>query len=245
MSNGELSGGGITPAAIYARVAQLGAALGLREKLTVAACYAYHDSSIIVPQRRKRVVPLDTERPAHLPRREADDPPSVLFVSPQTSIERLMDSLTRLEEWFGMISRMQLSGNVAPHLEHLCTQLDAQCTILETELASLHQVVKILPLHIIILRLFPQREDMVSDPFLLKLEVCATTVLTDAFLAALPRSLAEEQAYHACVYVAAQELGEENVAGVTDLLQSVVVYAGMHAQRQLETFSPSPTSVVS
>jgi hypothetical protein len=233
VSNGELSGGGITPGAIYASIEHLGAALGLREKLTVEACYAYQDPSITVPRPRKRVTPQETEPPSQqkCSKLGTTCPP---FSSPGTSIDRLMGGLANLEEWLGAILRIQQSGNITPHLEDLCIQIDAQCETLNAELASLRQVVKVLPLHFMLLRLFPQREDGMSEPLLLRLEVCATTQLSEAFLASLPRPSAEERAYRACERLVAKELGEEPLEKLSDLLRGVVVYAGMHTQRQLD-----------
>ena len=224
VSNGELSGGGITPGAIYARVEHLGAALGLREKLTIEACYAYKDTLVPIPKPQRRVVP-QSAKPTKLAERvdpEGTYPP---FTSPRTSIDTLMGGLANLEGWLETILHIQQSGNITPRLEQLCAQVDTQCEALDSELALLRQVVKVLPLHFMLLRLFPLSVDGMSEPLLLKLELCATTSLTESFAASLPRSVAEERAYRACERLAAKELGGDMVEGLADLLMGIVVYA--------------------
>ncbi|GHP00637.1 hypothetical protein KSF_106840 [Reticulibacter mediterranei] len=240
VSNGELSGGGMTPGAIYARVEHLGAVQGFKGKLTVEACYAYHDPSITVPKPCKRTLTKAVE--PQRPQQCEHVPPSL--ASPTMSLERLMEGLSHLEERLGALVYIQQGGNITPHLESVCMQLDAECETLEVELASLRQVVKVLPLHFMLLRLFPQREALLSESLLLRLEVCATTNLSEAFLAALLRSTAEEHAYRACARLVAQELGEDVVERLADLLRGVVVYAGMHTQRQIDALRASSKTTI-
>lgn len=226
VSNGELSGGGMTPGAIYGRVEHLGSVLGLQGKLTVEACYAYHNPLVPVPRKRRR-------RAFQVPAREWErDIIQQSFVLPATSIDRLMSGLAELEVWLSSIQAVQQGGNLTPRFEHVCQQIDDRCATLAAELASLQRVVKILPLHIMLLRLFPHLD--ITESLLLKLEVYATGLLTDAFLAGTPRQTAEERACRECSRVISHEIGEEKLPALEDLLRGIVFYASMHAQRRIE-----------
>jgi hypothetical protein len=77
-------------------------------------------------------------------------------------------------------------------------------------------------------------EEGMTEPFLLKLEVCAATSLIEAFPAGKSWHAAEELAYDACKQLVRREFGDEELAMFHDLLKGIVTYAAMYVQRKRE-----------
>lgn len=233
VSNGDLNGS-MKDSSIYVRVEHLGHALGLPGKLTVEACHAYRDPVLVVPQVRKR-----TQRPTAQPllayEKAAEAAPPGFLSPPSQSIDVLIAGLAQLDEWLGEIQRIQREGDLSLTFEELCLKASGFCALLLAELTGLQQVMSVLPLHAMLVRLFPRLEEGLSEALLLSLEWCAIASLSESLAAGVPRHAAEDRAYRACEQLARSHLGDEQLAGCADLLRSMVGYASMVAQRRIQT----------
>ena len=236
VSNGDLNGG-MKYTSIYARVEHLGHVLGLPGKLTIEACHAYHDPAIPVPQARKRMkcsalLPPTQLLPAlSIAGRSA---PQGLLSLPPHSIDVVMTGLAQLDEWLRDIQRIRREGDLSLSFETLCLKASAFCTPLVTELIGLQRVISVLPLHAMLVRLFPHMEESIAETLLYSFEWCVMASLTESLAASMPRNAAEDRAYHECEPLAQRHLGDVKLAECADLLRSMVVYASMVVQRRMD-----------
>ena len=226
LSNGDLHGG-MTTSAIYARVEHLGGLLKVNGKLTVVACYAYQGGG--VPQVRgcslAQAAP-PWEARVILP----GDPVSL----PEESLDTIIGGLADLEGLLGSLLRVQYGGDLAPAFERSCWQAAVHCTELANDLAALGRVVKLLPLHFLLLRLFPSVLADISEKLLFALEIAGEACLRECFAGGMPRTIAEERAVQVCEQLARQEVVEEKLARLQDLLYGMVINASMRVQRTIE-----------
>lgn len=232
ISNGELDGGGMGVGPIYKRIEHLGDAIGLKEKLTVEACFSYVSPQGTCPPSIRKRTPrqaANIQPPVIASDKSLISPPS--FTHPQISIDTLIEGLGDLDSWLREIVHIQQEGNITPDLYLLCEQVDEQCASLSGELLALQRVVNILPLHFMLLRLYSQIDEAISEPMLLRLEICAT----DSFLASIkesqPRLVAEDQAVQACESLLRNYVSEEKLTNCRNLLRGIAFYAWLHAQR--------------
>jgi hypothetical protein len=235
ISNGELDGGGMGVGPIYKRIEHLGEGIGLKEKLTVEACFSYVSPQGTCPPSIRKRTPrqaADIQSPVNASDMSLISPPS--FTHPRMSIDTLIEGLGNLDAWLGKIMHIQQEGNITPDLDLLCEQADAQCAALSGELLALQQVVTILPLHCMLLRLFSRIDEAISEPMLLHLEMRATASFLTSFEESQPRSVAEERAVQVCESLLRNHVSEEKLTSCQDLLRGIAIYAGMHAQRKRE-----------
>jgi hypothetical protein len=236
VSNGDLNGS-MKYTSIYARVEHLGHALDLPGKLTVEACHAYHDPAISVPQARKRVKrPMLLPLPQLLPALSiaGGAAPQGLLSPPPHSIDVVMTGLAQLDEWLRDIQCIRREGDLSLSFEALCLKASAFCAPLVTELVGLQQVISVLPLHAMLIRLFPRMEEGISEVLLFSLEWCVMASLSESLAASMPRNAAEDRAYHECEQLAQRHLGDIQLVEYADTLRSMVVYASMVVQRRMD-----------
>lgn len=232
VSSGDLNGS-MKYSSIYVRVEHLGHALNLPGKLTVEACHAYRDPAQAVPQVRK-CAKRSTAQPPRAYTGTAGAAQQGLLSPPSHSIDELIAGLAQLDEWLGEIARIRREGDLSLAFEALCLKASAFCAPLVAELAGLQQVISILPLHAMLIRLFPRLAEE-SEALLFSLEWCASASLSEALAAGVPRHAAEDRAYRECEQLAQRHLGDAKLVQCADLLRSMVVYASMAALRRIET----------
>lgn len=232
VSNGDLSGS-MKDSSIYVRVEHLGHALSLPGKLTIEACHAYHDPSLVVPQARKRALHATIQEARPLEQGTGADLKELLPL-PATSIDAVMAGLAQLDAWLGEIERIRREGDLSLAFEELCLQASGCCVPLAAELTCLQRVISVFPLHSMLVRLFPHIEEYGSEALLYSLEWCAIASLSEALSAGVPRHAAEERAYRACEQLAQRHLDETQLHAFADTLKSLVAYACMVTQRRLE-----------
>jgi len=232
VSNGDLNGS-MKDSSIYVRVEHLGQVLGLPGRLTIEACHAYRDPALVIPQARKRAIPALTlsARPSE---QAAGADQQGLLSLPAASIDAVMAGLAQLDECLSAIERIRREGDLSMAFEELCLKASGFCASLVAELADLQRVISVLPLHAMLVRLFPHMEEYGSEALLYSLEWCAIASLSEALTAGVPRLAAEDRAYRACEQLALRYLDETQLHAFADKLKSLVVYACMVTQRRIE-----------
>jgi hypothetical protein len=236
VSNGDLNGG-MKYTSIYTRVEHLGHVLGLQGKLTIEACHTYHDPAIPVPQARKRIKHSTSLPPTPLlPALSIVEgiAPRELLSLPSSSVDVMMTGLAQLDEWLRDIQCIRREGDLSFTFEELCLKASAFCVPLVTELVGLQRVISVLPLHAMLVRLFPRIEEGMSEALLFSLEWCIMASLSESLAASMPRNAAEDQAYHEGTRLAQRHLGDMKLAECADLLRSMVMYASMVVQRRMD-----------
>lgn len=152
-------------------------------------------------------------------------------------LNELFETFQALESSFGAsIAALELTCSVDPAFDHVCHRLERDCADLQTQLEAMRHSIDLLPIHAVIVRLFPGYHTYVDEQGVWELEGVGRSVFESRLKAGDSEGQACNSAHAACVAHALKQLDKQDLFDLPDdmcwLIQGILEQVKMLLSRR-------------